>query len=86
LNITCSGSAAKTSVFPYQPGQTFDRIDLLSPQLSPWMIGGLRHLDDATNLDDPVILTKQQLGRLELSDDLLGCVHDAFHGRVSLPA
>ncbi len=50
------------------------------------MIGGLRHLDDATNLDDPVILTKQQLGRLELSDDLLGCVHDAFHGRVSLPA
>jgi len=47
------------------------------------VIRGLRPLDDATNLADPVTLDNQQLGRLELSNDLLGCVRDALHDRVS---
>ena len=54
------------------------------------MVGGLRHLDDATDVGDGLALGDQLLGglllrrslRLDLADDLLGCVSGAFHGEV----
>jgi hypothetical protein len=34
---------------------------------------------------DRLMIANQQLGRLGLSDDLLGCVRNVFHGRNSSP-
>ena len=53
----------------------------------------LRDLDDTADLDNGLALGDQLLGspllrrslRLELADDLLGCVPGAFHGRVPVP-
>ena len=49
------------------------------------MIRRLRHLDDAADLDDGLALGDQLLSGLELADDLLGCVANAFHGEVPGP-
>ena len=53
--------------------------------LPPTVIRRLRHLDDAADLDDGLDLGDQLLSGLELADDLLGCVADAFHGEVPGP-
>ena len=53
--------------------------------LPPTVIRRLRHLDDAADLDDGLALGDQLLSGLELADDLLGCVADAFHGEVPGP-
>ena len=57
------------------------------------MVGRLRHLDHAADVGDGLALGDQLLcgsllrrsRRLELADDLLGCVPGAFHGRVPGP-
>jgi hypothetical protein len=54
------------------------------------VVGRLRHLDHAADVGDGLALGNQLLCRsllrrslrLELADDLLGCVPGAFHGRV----
>lgn len=47
------------------------------------VVGRLRHLDNAEEVGDGVALGDQLFRPFELADDLLGCVSDAFHGRVS---
>jgi len=49
------------------------------------VVGRLRHLDDAADVDDGLTLGDQLLGGLELADDLLRRVPGAFHGRVPGP-
>jgi hypothetical protein len=57
------------------------------------VVGRLRHLDHAADFGDGLALGNQLLCRsllrrslrLELADDLLGCVPGAFHGRVPGP-
>jgi len=49
------------------------------------VVGRLRHLDDAADVDDGLALGDQLLGGLELADDLLRRVPGAFHGRVPGP-
>jgi hypothetical protein len=54
------------------------------------VVGRLRHLDHVADVGDGLALGNQLLCRsllrrslrLELADDLLGCVPGAFHGRV----
>ena len=46
------------------------------------VVGRLRHLDEAADVDDGLALGDQLLGGLELADDLLRRVPGAFHGRV----
>jgi len=53
--------------------------------LPPAVVGRLRHLDDAADLDDSLALGDQLLGGLELADDLLRRVPGPFHGRVPGP-
>jgi len=49
------------------------------------VVGRLRHLDDAADVDDGLALGDQLLGGLELADDLLRRVPGAFYGRVPGP-
>jgi hypothetical protein len=57
------------------------------------MVGGLRHLEDAADVDDGLALGDQLLRgqllrrslRLELADDLLESVSDSFHAGVPGP-
>jgi len=49
------------------------------------VVGRLRHLDDAADLDDGLALGDQLLGGLELADDLLRCVPGPYHGRIPGP-
>nr|WP_255440981.1 hypothetical protein [Synechococcus sp. HK01-R] len=53
--------------------------------LPPAVVGRLRHLDEAANLDDGLALGDQLLGGLELADDLLHRVPGPFHGEVPDP-
>jgi len=50
--------------------------------LPPAVVGRLRHLDDAADVDDGLALGDQLLGGLELADDLIRRVPGAFQGRA----
>ena len=54
--------------------------------LPPAVVGRLRHLDDATDLDDGLALGDQLLRGFQFADDLLRRVPGAFHGEVPSPA
>ena len=49
------------------------------------MVGRLSDVNRPTDVGDSLALSDQLLSDLELADDLLGCVADAFHGEVSGP-
>ena len=49
------------------------------------MVGRLGDLDRPADVGDGFALGDQLLSRLELADDLLGCVADAFHGGIPGP-
>ena len=76
----------EASVLLLQLGQAFGFLGLhAAVLLPPTVIRRLRHLDDAADLDDGLALRDQLLSDLELADDLLGCVADAFHSEVPGP-
>ncbi len=62
-------------------------------QLTPAVVGGLRDLQNLAGLCDGLALGNQLVSysllrrslRLELADDLLGCVSGSFHGGVPGP-
>ena len=57
------------------------------------VVGGLRHVQNSAGVCDALALGNQLVSRsllrrsvrLELADDLLGCVTGAFHGEVPGP-
>ena len=66
--------------------QPFGLLGLHAPVLLfPAVVGRLGDLNGAADVGDGLALGDQLLSGLELADDLLGCVADAFHGEVPIP-
>ena len=76
----------ETGVLLLQLGQPFGLLGLhAAVLLLPAVVGRLGHLNGAADVSDGLALGDQLLSGLELADDLLGCVADAFHGGVPGP-
>ena len=67
-------------------GQPFGLLGLHTPVLLfPAVVGRLGDLNGAADVGDGLALGDQLISGLELADDLLGYVADAFHGEVPGP-
>ena len=90
LSIAFSSSASARSflrrAFLLQLSQPFGLLGLhAAVLLLPAVVVRLGHLNGAADVGDGLALGDQLLSGLELADDLLGCVADAFHGGVPGP-
>ena len=78
VNTVFSSLAQLTPGCSFQPVWQPPFIDVLKPE-------DRCHLNGADDLGDVLALGNELLSGIELADDLLRCVADAFHGGVSGP-